>query len=74
MLVSIAVVIDRAAHGPIERRPFYRKECCGFRCRDIFQMDSWFALAERGLRCRLSRKAVCHRGERPEHCESRAAP
>jgi hypothetical protein len=27
MLVSIAVVIDRAAREPIERRPFYREEC-----------------------------------------------
>lgn len=45
MLLSIAVVIARAAHEPIARRPFCREECPGCRCRDIFQTDSWFAQA-----------------------------
>jgi hypothetical protein len=40
MLVSIAVVIARAVHAPIARRPFCRDQCYGSRCPDIFQKGS----------------------------------
>jgi hypothetical protein len=73
MFVSIAVVIARAVHGPIARRPFCRDECQGSRCRGIFKMDSWFVRAGRELRFRLSQRAACRQGEHPERGESRGA-
>src|SRR5215471_5326697 len=73
-LLSIAVVIARAACEPKPQPPFSHGQCPGSRCRDIFQTGCLLAQGGRGCPLGLSRRATCHQGEPPARVEFRGEP
>src|SRR5262249_2739941 len=73
-LLSIAVVIARAACEPKPQPPFSHGQCPGSRRRDIFQMGCLLAPCGRGRPPGLSRTAICHQRELLALVEFRGEP
>src|SRR5215472_3280339 len=73
-LLSIAVVIVRAACEPTPQQPFSHGQYPGSRRHDIFRTGFWLAQGGRGCPLGLFRRAICPQGEPLARVEFREEP
>src|SRR5256885_4281909 len=67
-LLSMAVLIFRATHGPISRRPSCPVQCQDPLCRDISQMGFWFARGKKAVVRWVRERSEEHTSELQSPC------